>query len=71
MSCRSCQSKNQRTLESEMSIHFPELDNLKKPPILAFSNLVICLDCGFVESTISDSELKQLVDGTRDMKGGG
>lgn len=54
-----------------MSIHFPELDNLKKPPILAFSNLVICLDCGFVESTISDSELKQLVDGTRDMKGGG
>jgi hypothetical protein len=71
MSCRSCQSKNQRTYESEINVHFPELDNLKKPPVLAFSNLLICLDCGFVESTISDSELRELVERTRDIKSSG
>lgn len=57
--------------ESEINIHFPELDNLKKTPVLAFPNLVICLDCGFVESTISDSELKELLERTRDMKSHG
>lgn len=71
MSCRSCQSKNQKMYESEINIHFPELDNLKKTPVLAFPNLVICLDCGFVESTISDSELKELLERTRDMKSHG
>ena len=71
MACRSCQSKNQRKYESEINIHFPELDNLKKPPVLAFPNLVICLDCGFVESTISESELHELLDRSRNAKTSG
>lgn len=68
MSCRSCQSKNQRVYESEVNIHFPEIDNVKKSPVLAFPNLVICLDCGFVESTITNSELQELVERTRETK---
>lgn len=71
MSCRSCQSSNQRTYESEISIHFPELNNLKKPPVLAFPNLVICLDCGFVETKIADSELQDLVERSLDRRSRG
>ena len=71
MSCRSCQSSNQRTYESEINIHLPELNNLKKPPVLAFPNLVICLDCGFVETKIADSELQDLVEGSLDRRSRG
>lgn len=71
MSCRSCQSSNQRTYESEINIHFPELNNLKKPPVLAFPNLVICLDCGFVETKIADSELQDLVERSLDRRSRG
>jgi len=70
MSCRSCKSSNQRTYESEINIHFPEFNDLKKPPVLAFPNLVICLDCGFVETKITDSELQDLVERSRDRQRG-
>lgn len=62
MSCKLCQSTNQRVFESEVNIHFPELKDLKRQPVLAFPNLVICLDCGFVESRIDDSQLHELIE---------
>jgi hypothetical protein len=64
MSCKSCQSTNQKTFESEINIHFPELSKLKSLPVLAFSKLVICLDCGFMESTLTDTELRELIEGS-------
>jgi len=54
--------------ESEISIHFPELNNLKKRPILAFPNLLICLDCGFMESRIENSKLRELTEDSGDTK---
>ena len=65
MACKVCQSENQKTFESEVTIHFPELDNLRKRPILVFPDLVICLNCGFIESKVEMSELlRQLGEGT-------
>ena len=63
MSCKSCQSPNQYKFESEVSIYFPGLDNLKKPPVLAYPHLQICLNCGFLESKLSEEELRELVEG--------
>ena len=68
MACKSCQSRNQKVFESEMNIHFPELHNLNRGPVLAFPNLVICLDCGFAEFRIEDRELRELVEDDDDTK---
>lgn len=68
MSCKSCQSTNQRVFESEVNIHFPELKDLKRQPALAFPNLVICLDCGFMESRIDEGQLHELIERRQGMK---
>jgi hypothetical protein len=70
MACRSCQSTNQRKFESEVSIHLAEPNNLNKLPVLAFTNLLICLDCGFVESRVTDSELREVIEGDIKKSGG-
>jgi len=60
MSCKSCQSENQRTLNGEIAIHFPGLDGLEKPIVWVFPKLVACLQCGLTEFTIPESELRVL-----------
>ena len=69
MSCKSCQSTNQRIFESEMNIHLPEFKNIKRSQVLAFPNLVICLDCGFTETRVQPKELQELIS-DRDRSGG-
>jgi len=63
MSCKSCQSLNQRKFESEVTIYFPGLDNLKRSPVLAYPHLQICLNCGYLESKLSEEELRELFEG--------
>lgn len=60
MSCNSCRSTNQSLFPSEMNIHFSGFQNLDKPTVWAFPKLLICLDCGFVESRIERAELRRL-----------
>jgi hypothetical protein len=60
MSCRSCQSQNQRNFGAEIAIHFPGLKGLDKPIIWAFPKILVCLDCGFTEFSIPETELRQL-----------
>jgi hypothetical protein len=61
MTCRSCQSENQKTFESEIDIHCSGKD-LQRLPVLVFPRLTICLDCGFVETVIAVDELKDLIE---------
>jgi hypothetical protein len=60
MACNSCGSENQQQFPSEMAIHLPGLKNVNKPPVLAFPNVRICMDCGFTEIAILGSVLYQL-----------
>jgi hypothetical protein len=60
MSCKSCKSENQRNLDGEIGIHFPGRKGLDKPLVLVFPKLVICLDCGFTEFAIPETELRRL-----------
>jgi hypothetical protein len=60
MTCRLCSSENQREFVSEMVIHFSGLQNMKKPKVLAFPKLRVCMDCGFTESTMRETELRLL-----------
>lgn len=60
MSCRSCGSKNQTQFASEMSVHHLGLENVDKPVVLIFPNLVVCMDCGFTELSLAQEELREL-----------
>jgi hypothetical protein len=57
MSCKSCQSQNQRTFGAEIAIHLP---GLSTPHVFLFPKLLVCLDCGFTEFSIPETELPRL-----------
>ncbi len=63
MSCKSCKSENQSIFNGEIAIHFPGLKGLDKPIVWVFPKLVVCLDCGFTEFAIPETELRQLAEG--------
>jgi hypothetical protein len=62
MACKSCQSERQVNLNEEIGLHLPGRKGLDKPLVLVFPNLVICLDCGFTEFTIPETELRRLAE---------
>ena len=66
MTCRSCRSVNQAEFPAELLIHFGGRKNLDKPGVLVFPKLLVCLDCGFLQSTVPAPELASLVAGTSD-----
>ena len=57
MSCKSCQSQSQRNFNGEIAIHFPGLKDLDKPIVWVFPKLLVCLDCGFTEFLVPETEL--------------
>ena len=64
MSCKACQSQNQSDLNGEVAIHFPGVQGLENPIVWVFPKVLVCLDCGFAEFTVSERELGVLVKGT-------
>jgi hypothetical protein len=62
MSCRICQSDNQRELGGETGIRSKGLENVGKPAVFVFPDLLVCLDCGFTEFLVPETELRQLME---------
>jgi hypothetical protein len=60
MNCASCGAGNQVEFPSEVNIHISSLKNRATPSVLVFPNLVVCLDCGFTQSTLSERDLNLL-----------
>ena len=58
MSCKSCKSEHQGNFNGEIAIHFPGRKGLDKPLVWVFPKLVICLDWGFTEFVIPETELR-------------
>jgi hypothetical protein len=54
MTCRVCISENQSRFGTEIAIHLP---GLSTPPVFLFPKVVVCLDCGFTEFAIPETEL--------------
>ena len=63
MSCKSCLSEHQSSLNGEIAIHFPGLKGLDKPIVWVYPKLLVCLNCGFTEFAIPETELRVLTDG--------
>jgi hypothetical protein len=66
MSCKSCQSENQRTVNGEIAIHFPGLKGLDKPIVWVYPKLLVCMNCGFTEFAIPETDLRRLEEGAAD-----
>jgi hypothetical protein len=64
MSCQSCQSEHQSNFNGEIAIHFPGLKGLDRPIVWVFPKLLVCLNCGFTEFAIPETELLVLRDET-------
>ena len=62
MSCKACQSQNQRNLNGEIAIHFPGLKGLDNHIVWVFPKIQVCLGCGFAEFTIPETELRRLAE---------
>jgi len=60
MACRSCRSENQSELVAEINIHFPGWRGLDKPAVMVYPKLVVCLDCGFTQFMLPETELRTL-----------
>jgi hypothetical protein len=58
--CGVCASSNILELVAESCLHFPGLNGLKVEPIFVFPKIVVCADCGFVQSRLSDRELEKV-----------
>jgi hypothetical protein len=58
--CQRCVSLELRKFSAEINIHFPGYEGLAKPTVWVFPQVVVCLDCGFAQFSISQSELQRL-----------
>jgi hypothetical protein len=63
MSCRSCSSENEAEFTAEIMIHFSGRRHLVNPGVLAFSKILVCLDCGSARFAILESDLALLNEG--------
>jgi hypothetical protein len=63
MACRQCSSGNQGKFGTEMNIHFPGVEGLQKATVWVFPQVMVCLDCGFAEFTVTETELHRLAKG--------
>jgi hypothetical protein len=69
MPCRACQSDTQTLFPSELCIHFPGgLEVLDKGHVMVFPQLLVCLNCGFTEFSVSEAELRLLRGGRQAAK---
>jgi hypothetical protein len=60
MPCRSCGSKEQTKFAGEMGVHVLGLENVDKPVVWVFPNLLVCMTCGYTEFTIGEEQLRLL-----------
>ncbi|MFZ0646296.1 MAG: hypothetical protein WAN72_05915 [Candidatus Acidiferrales bacterium] len=63
MPCKSCGLLNQKKFSAEMGIHFLRAENIDKPTVWVFPEVIVCLDCGTAEFAVPEAELRQLEKG--------
>jgi len=63
MACQKCGSERQSKFGAEINVHFPRQEGQEAASILIFPELLVCLNCGFTELTLSKDELPRLAKG--------
>ena len=65
MTCKQCASDEQKNFNGELAIHFPGWEGLNKPLVWAFPEMLVCMDCGFVEFELPAPQLAELNTGAQ------
>ena len=60
MSCKSCGSENAQKLSGELTASLPELKDVKVSPIYICQEVLICMDCGFLQMRVPADKLEVL-----------
>jgi len=60
MNCKLCSSTNETEFDAEIMIHFDGRRHLENPGVPAFSEMLVCLDCGSTRFRIAETELNLL-----------
>ena len=58
--CESCSSPNVVQVNAETCLHFPGLRGLNKDPVFLFAKVAVCLDCGLLQSQLSETDLRRI-----------
>src|SRR6478736_320481 len=66
MACPKCSSENQSSFNGEIAIHFPGLKGLDKPIVWVYAKLLVCMNCGFTEFAVPETELRRLGESAAD-----
>jgi hypothetical protein len=57
MLCKSCSSGNLQNFQTEIAVHFKDLN---RPHVFVFPEILVCLKCGFTELVIEEDKLRLL-----------
>lgn len=63
MACKLCASTNLQELTGELSASFSDVKRANLPPVYVCKEVLVCLDCGFVELVLPARELERLKKG--------
>jgi len=58
--CKSCGGANRNTLNAEIAIHVPGIENLDRPMLWIFPRISVCMNCGFSEFFVPKEKLQFL-----------
>jgi hypothetical protein len=60
ITCKSCTSMCTSEFVAEICMHFKGgVESLGKPIIWVFPSVVVCLECGYAEFSVPETELNQ------------
>jgi hypothetical protein len=62
--CVRCGSSNVKKFNAEANIHFTVQKDVTQTSVFVFPRFLICLECGLLEGTLSESELRSLREGS-------
>jgi hypothetical protein len=60
MSCKNCAANCQQGVQGELTIAFPDGEDLNLPPIHIFQSALVCKACGYAEFVLPTAELEKL-----------
>lgn len=58
--CIACGSEKRAKFAAEIAVHIPGLNNLDKPHLFVFPEILVCMNCGKAEFTVPESQLLML-----------
>jgi len=58
MPCKNCGSKNEQKLTGELTASLPDPEDVKVSPMYVCQEVLICMDCGFLEMRVPVDKLE-------------